>query len=97
MKLIYRGATYDYDDAYVATRRPLERTSPYQLIYRGSTYWVDPTAIAETVVEPVVYELIYRGHTYQVSRNEQSKVTAIESSTNSLKHRTLTTASPAIQ
>jgi Domain of unknown function (DUF4278) len=96
MKLIYRGTTYDYDSANVATRRPVPRTSPYKLIYRGSTYWVDPTAIAETVVEPVVYELIYRGHTYQVSRNAQGKVTAIESSTNSAKHRTLTTASPAI-
>jgi Domain of unknown function (DUF4278) len=95
MKLIYRGATYDYDEAYVAARQPVERTSPYKLIYRGSTYWVDPTVKAETLLEPKVYELIYRGHTYQMSRNEQGKITSIESSTNSSKHQTLTLDSPA--
>jgi hypothetical protein len=43
----------------------------------GHTYWVDPSAIAEISVEPMVYELRYRGNTYQVIHNEQGQVIAI--------------------
>jgi Domain of unknown function (DUF4278) len=79
MKLIYRGVTYDYQHPKATASRPLQRTfkSPYKLIYRGNTYWVDPTAIAEISVEPMVYELRYRGNTYQVIHNEQGQVIAI--------------------
>jgi Domain of unknown function (DUF4278) len=79
MKLIYRGTTYDYHPINATANRPLQRIfkSPYKLIYRGNTYWVDPTAIAEICVEPMVYELSYRGNTYQVIHNEQGQVIAI--------------------
>jgi Domain of unknown function (DUF4278) len=91
MELIYRGTTFNYNPAERAARRLAQRTfeSPYELIYRGSTYRIDPTAMPETDVEPVVYELNYRGTTYQMHRNEQGKITAIASSAHSPQHRTL--------
>jgi hypothetical protein len=98
MKLIYRGTTYNYNPANVASRRPFQHTrtsdSAYELIYRGNTYRVEPAAIAKAPVKPVAYELIYRGMTYWVNRNEQGEVTAITSSANPSKHRTLTAARP---
>jgi hypothetical protein len=43
-------------------------------------------------LKPEVYELNYRGTTYQMHRNEQGEVTAINSSVNASKHRTLQAA-----
>ncbi len=101
MKLIYRGTTYDYNPANVTARRPFQHThtrnSAYELIYRGNTYQVEPTAITQTPVEPVTYELIYRGTILRVNRNEQGEVTAMTSSANPSKHRTLMTAYPSTQ
>jgi hypothetical protein len=87
MQLIYRGTTFNYDPAQRAAQRLVQRTSgaPYELKYRGCTYRIDPMAIKETSVEPVVYELIYRSMTYQVHRNEQGKITAMTSSANGSK------------
>jgi hypothetical protein len=100
MKLIYRGNTYDYNPANVASRRPFQDTRTrdlaYELIYRGNTYRVEPNVITEAPVKPVAYELIYRGITYWVNRNEQGEVSAIASSANPSKKASMT-ARPSIQ
>jgi hypothetical protein len=92
MKLIYRGAVYDYDSSKATARRSFRRTytskSVYELIYRGSTYRVDPTVLTEVFVQSTEYELIYRGNTYLVNRNEKGEVAATVSSNRS-KHSTL--------
>jgi Domain of unknown function (DUF4278) len=80
MKLIYRGATYDYHSAK-PQRQPTRRSEAYTLMYRGETYRVDPNAIAQPVV-PAQYELIYRGVTYWVKRDEAGKMTMFTSRAN---------------
>lgn len=93
MKLIYRGTTFNYDLAERAARRlaPRPFAAPYNLICRGHTYRIDPNVVAETAVEPVAYKLNYRGTAYEVHRNEQGTITAIASSADASKRRTLTT------
>jgi hypothetical protein len=99
MQLIYRGTTFNYDPAYAAAHRSVQRTfeTSYELIYRGCTYRIDPTASAETSVKPTVYELTYRGTTYRVYRDEQGKSLAIASSANSSTSRTSFDNRPAVQ
>jgi hypothetical protein len=76
MKLIYRGETYDYDRAKIATQ-PKPRPA-YDLIYRGSLYHVGPSLVRPVSEKPRSYELIYRGCTYQVTRNEAGAITTME-------------------
>jgi hypothetical protein len=76
IKLIYRGATYNYDPDRVRTNSPLPytRKSACNLIYRGSTYRFDPALTRPECLKPSIYELIYRGSTYRVHRNEKGEV-----------------------
>jgi Domain of unknown function (DUF4278) len=92
MKLIYRGATYNYDPAQAKARRAAQptRQSAYDLIYRGNAYRFDPSLAKPAAVKPSSYELIYRGNTYQVNRNESGEMTAISCSTNLLNHKSVT-------
>jgi Domain of unknown function (DUF4278) len=95
MKLIYRGATYNYDPTKVKSRRPFSHTekSSYKLIYRGSTYHFDPTIAKLVGVKHSTCELIYRGTTYQVRKNETGKATSIILATKLFKSKALTTHS----
>lgn len=69
MKLIYRGAEYEYDPTQGRSRTN-DRISlfrePITLTYRGDTYQIDPTRPVESTVERRPYELIYRGDRYWV-------------------------------
>jgi Domain of unknown function (DUF4278) len=97
MKLIYRGATYNYDPTKVKARRPFPHPekSAYKLIYRGSTYRFDPTIAKLVGVKPSTYKLIYRGTTYQVHQTETGKATSIIRVTRFFKPKALTTHSTA--
>jgi hypothetical protein len=85
MKLIYRGASYDYNPSHARlgnagrpTRPTQSHQSPYTLIYRGLTTLVDPEAApAEDAALPASYELIYRGTTYQVNRDPKGTTTVV--------------------
>jgi Domain of unknown function (DUF4278) len=85
MKLIYRGASYDYHPSHARfenagrpTRPTQSHQSPYTLIYRGLTTVVDPEAArVENFALPASYELIYRGSTYQVSRSATGMATVV--------------------
>ncbi len=81
MRLIYRGAVYDYDPAQAKADQLPQRTAPYDLIYRGSRYRVDPSNVSVATMEPRSYELMYRGNCYQVNRNEFGETTAITCAT----------------
>jgi Domain of unknown function (DUF4278) len=85
MKLIYRGASYDYNPSHSRlgnAGRPARPTqshqSPYTLIYRGLTTLVDPDAAsAPEDMLPASYELIYRGTAYQVNRDAKGTATVV--------------------
>ncbi|HEY9642917.1 MAG TPA: DUF4278 domain-containing protein [Coleofasciculaceae cyanobacterium] len=85
MKLIYRGASYDYDPSHSRlgnagrpTRPTQSHQSPYTLIYRGLTTVVDPeAAVAEAAALPASYELIYRGTTYHINRDAEGTATVV--------------------
>jgi hypothetical protein len=82
MKLIYRGATYDYDPTQSQSRfdRSVQRAqSLRQLIYRGFTYQVDPSAQFAEVPAPAAYDLHYRGTTYHVNRAAEGTTVAVKS------------------
>ena len=69
MRLIYRGAEYEYDPTQI--RRGInDRISqfhePITLTYRGNRYQIDPNRPARSTIEPQPYELIYRGNRYWV-------------------------------
>ncbi len=101
MKLIYRGATYNYDPSQARvgnTGQPVRSTqrarAPYTLIYRGVTTVVDPAAPpAWAAALPAVYNLIYRGTTVQVSRNAQGQAIATAQPVTTM--RTRSTAQPS--
>jgi Domain of unknown function (DUF4278) len=95
MKLIYRGATYNYDPTKVKARRPFPHPDElaYKLIYRGSTYRFDPTIAKLAGIKPRTYELIYRGTTYQVHQTATGKTTSIILATSFFKPKALITHS----
>ena len=69
MKLIYRGAEYEYDPTEGRSRandRISHFHAPITLTYRGDTYQIDPTRPARSTIEPRPHELIYRGNRYWV-------------------------------
>lgn len=70
MKLIYRGATYDYNPE---PSRAHVSQEPYKLIYRGHTYEVDPSVRSAEPPMPAESNLIYRGVAYQVHRDAHGK------------------------
>jgi Domain of unknown function (DUF4278) len=84
MKLIYRGATYDYDPSQAragTTGYPEQPTQtsqePYTLVYRGATYIIDPKQPSLEAPLPTSYELSYRGTTYQVNRDTAGRTTMV--------------------
>ncbi|NJR64341.1 MAG: DUF4278 domain-containing protein [Leptolyngbyaceae cyanobacterium CRU_2_3] len=85
MKLIYRGASYDYNPSHSRlgnagqpARSNHAYHAPYTLIYRGSTTFVDPEAASvEGHILPAAYELIYRGTTYRINRNASGVATVV--------------------
>jgi Domain of unknown function (DUF4278) len=81
MKLIYRGATYNYDPAQAQANRATQSTpqAAYDLSYRGARYRVDPSIAKPASEKPQSYELIYRGCTYQVTRNQAGEMIAMGS------------------
>lgn len=89
MKLIYRGATYDYNPTKVADQpfQPVHRRSgsAYTLTYRGVTYDVAPnTKPTEVPVAPRTYRLNYRGVTYLLTRTAQGRVIMVTQPINPL-------------
>jgi len=93
MKLIYRGATYNYDPSQASvgnTGQPVRSTqlarAPHTLIYRGVTTVVDPSAppVWATAL-PAVYNLIYRGTAVHVNRNAQGQAIATAQPVNSAR------------
>jgi hypothetical protein len=81
MKLIYRGATYNYDPAQAKANRATQSTpqAAYDLIYRGARYRVDPSIAKPVSEKPQSYELIYRGCIYQMTHNQAGEVLAMGS------------------
>ncbi len=78
MKLIYRGASYDYD---AATGFPLRTSAPnrqpYALSYRGSAYTVNPERAGEPNPAPIAANLHYRGVRYALNGGKVASGNAI--------------------
>ncbi len=77
MKLIYRGAAYNYEPSQVGAGNTGRPAAPYQVIYRGLTTLVNPEAAPDWAANlPANFNLLYRGVAVQVDRNVDGRAIA---------------------
>ncbi len=84
MKLIYRGAAYNYEPNQTSienTGRPVRSAqrfqAPYPVIYRGLTALVNPEAVPNWADNlPANFNLLYRGVALRVNRHADGRAIA---------------------